>query len=436
MKNFRKYNEQYLQMIMADYPVYGQDYERMKEKVAGSDAQYAGAPVPFLYMPRFFTREDINAFKEHVGILSGIFHKLIQAYIKDQELREFYEFPKEIEELILLDNPLSTPFPMARFDLFYHSPKRFKLCEINTDGTSAMIEDHFLAKFFKETDAYAAFSQDHVMKDFELFSSWAETFLKLYQEVRPGEVPVVLITDIYETLNPEFEFFKKAFEEQGMQTLIADARTLEFKEGYLYAENKRIDAVYRRLVTRDLGLNLQELKPLVEAIKAGNTLFIGPIRSQIIHHKMAFAALHDSRFHHYFSSSEIKYIVDHVPYTAPWSEELFTDERFISEKNHYILKPVDYYASKGVVAGKECSEEEWQAHLKNALGKGFLIQEYVALPVLPMIDFDGGGIEDFGQITGLFVYGEEFKGIYSRAGRHAIISGIHEGRTLPSFTVK
>lgn len=421
---------------MNDYAMYEEDFQRMKEKVADSDAQYGGAPVPFLYMPKMFTKEDIDAFKEHVKTLSTIFHKLIDIYLKDETLRALYQFPKEIEELIMTDNPLSTPFPMARFDLFYHSPKRFKLCEINTDGTSAMIEDYLLAQFYKESLGYENFTHDYSLKDFELFDSWAEKFLTLFREVHPEKSPVVLITDIIDKLNPEFEYFKKAFENKGMKTIIKDARELEFKEGYLYADDERIDAVYRRLVTRDLGLHLEELKPIAEAVKAGKTIFIGPIRSQVIHNKMAFAALHDARFHHYFSPSEIKYIIDHVPYTAPWSEELLEDEHFISEKDHYILKPVDYYASKGVVAGKECTTEEWEEHLKEALNKDFLIQEYVALPVLPMIDFDHGGIEDYGQITGLFVYGEEFKGIYSRAGRNAIISGIHEGRTLPSFIVK
>jgi len=48
----------------------------------------------------------------------------------------------------------------------------------------------------------------------------------------------------------------------------------------------------------------------------------------------------------------------------------------------------------------------------------------------------GVSVEEFGTITGLFMYNENLAGLYTRVGSKSIISGLSEYYTLPNILVK
>lgn len=147
-----------------------------------------------------------------------------------------------------------------------------------------------------------------------------------------------------------------------------------------------------------------------------------------------FALLHDEGLRQYFSKEEIEFIDRCIPETHMLEiNSLMTP--YYDNKDAYILKPVDYYASKGVIAGESLSEEEWKKILDEKSKESYLIQKYCPFAmresVLPTDD--GFNQHSFRTITGMYVYNEKVKGIYSRAGLNAIISGIHSGFTLSSL---
>lgn len=71
--------------------------------------------------------------------------------------------------------------------------------------------------------------------------------------------------------------------------------------------------------------------------------------------------------------------------------------------------------------------------------EGFLVQEFCVPYQTKNIDFSKGEDADFievSNLTGLFVYGGRFQGIYSRASRGKIISTQYSEIALPSIVVK
>ena len=71
---------------------------------------------------------------------------------------------------------------MARFDIFYNEETGdYKFCEINTDGTSAMNEDYVLDKAFFHSPAHQTVIREYQFENFDLFTPWIETFLRLYE---------------------------------------------------------------------------------------------------------------------------------------------------------------------------------------------------------------------------------------------------------------
>ncbi|WP_432665829.1 glutathionylspermidine synthase family protein [Wukongibacter baidiensis] len=415
------------------------DYLKTKESVKNSTAMYKGKPVPFLYMPKFYTEEDLDRFKKLTSTLMTILRKVIDRYIEDQSFREKFGFSKLLEDLILTEHGYNAKVPMARIDIFYKEDGSFKFCELNADGSSAMNEDRELSRILSDTVAFKEMENKYDIKSFELFDTWVKESVSIFREFNSSiEKPNVAIVDFNDKGSPnEFEIFKEAFKRNGYNAEIVDARDLKYQDGELYSDDMKIDFVYRRLVTRDLMERADEIPDLIKAAIEGKVCIIGPIKSQIIHNKIIFKILHDSYTTNFLTEEEVKFIKDHIPYTAKFDGEGFDYNELITDKDKYILKPMDLYASRGVYAGRDFSSEEWKKRLKECHGNDYLIQEYYTPSQSDLVEFHEGELKvsKFNNITGMYMYNEKLYGLYSRVGKNAIISGLHDCYTLPTFLV-
>lgn len=429
----------YISVVKENENMYYEDYLKAIEKSKTSTAIYKGEPVPFLYMPKLYTGEDFSHFQSIMSTMMGIIKKVIDQYKTNADFRKKFPFSKELEELILVDHSYSTYVPMGRFDIFYHDKNNFKFCELNADGSSAMNEDRELGNILSETLAFNEMKEKYNMEPCELFDTWIDECIKIYSEFGGvKENPNVVIVDFIDkgTTN-EFKVFKERFERRGYNTVIADPRDLKYVDGKLYKDDFEIDIVYRRLVTRDMMEKISLIPDFVQACREGKVCIIGPIKSQIIHNKIFFKVLHDEDTLELLSDDEKQFVKNHIPYTEVFEgNKDFTD--FINNKDSYILKPCDYYASKGVYAGRDFTEEQWKEKLDECFGKDYLIQEYYCPPKTELVHFVDGNLEinEFNNITGIYLYNEKVRGVYTRVGRDAIISGLHEYYTLPTFIVR
>ncbi len=432
----RQVDKDYLAMIESNYAEYKADYETMVAALPESEAIYHDEIVPTLYMPRFFPDDHVDCIRDIVKTSSEIFHKVIDRYVADGQYREAFGFSPELEELIMLETDIPEVFPMARFDFHFDDCDHFSFIEINTDGSSAMVEDREFVRLFKDTKAYRDFSQLYDMKSFDLVGLWVEALKNIYQEQYQDELPTIAIVDFLEYENLEFIRFQKEFEKAGMPTFIGQPDELEYRDdGYLYYQDHKIDVVYRRLVTSDFMQRYDELGHLVEALKYGKTLWVGPIRTQIIHSKIFFAVLHREEFWPMFTPEEVAFIKKAFPYTEELTDDNRDDARFLN-KDQWILKPTDSYASKGVIAGKMLTGEEWRKELHNNERGRTIIQKYSEIGHAKMINFDQDEVAVYGQMIGVFVYRNYFAGLYSRVGQQAIVAGPFEGRVVASFETK
>jgi hypothetical protein len=180
-----------------------------------------------------------------------------------------------------------------------------------------------------------------------------------------------------------------------------------------------------------------QLSDLVQGILANKTCIIGTIKSQIVHTKKYFEALHNDEVRRFFTDEELIYIDKHIPYTAPLRLENI--DRYIDDKDQYIIKPIDFYASKGVYAGKEFSTDAWRTHLIDAVKTGYIIQKFCKKSINKNLYFKENGdfeIREVNNITGLFVYNEKLSGIFTRAGFNAVISDLNDGYSLSSVVVE
>lgn len=432
-------NREYIDLVLSNQEDYHGDYKLTVEKVKNSSAQYKGKPVPFLYHPFFIDNKIKNDFIKIVDILSSIGNKVTNKYIEDENFRKKFGFPKLIEELIQVDNGYDLNFPMGRFDVFYEDYDTFKFCELNTDGSSAMNEDNTIGKILLETKGLNDFNKNHKLSHFELFDSWVDDSIEIYSKYdSSNKTPNVAIVDFIESgTSAEFEVFKDTYNAKGYNCIIADPRELEYRDGKLYFEDYRIDLVYRRMVTFELIDKAHEIPDFIEAYKNRGFCCIGSIKSQVIHNKIFFKVLHDEDTLELFTEEEIKFVKDHVPYTGIFGGEDEVFNTVLSNKDNYIMKPMDMNASQGVYVGRDLSYAEWEKNLKKDWNNQYIYQEFVDNFTREYLVFRDGKFEvdDFSSVIGLFAYKEKFVGVYTRIGKQNVISGVTNYYTVPCILV-
>lgn len=431
--------------ILTDYAKANQadiekDYKDILGQVAQSKAVYKGKPLPFLYYPSVYSQEDLKNFETLTGHVFDLINASIRVFLDHADVRPIWGFSPELEDLILQAHDYEANVPMGRFDFFYYPDGTYRFCELNTDGTSAMNEETPLTDILLQSKGMEAFSKTHKIKRFELYESWVDEVKDIYgQYLEAGHKealkPYVLIMDFMSKGSPhEFEVFKEVFIDKGFKCDIASPDALDYQEGHLYYGGEKVDIIYRRLVTRDMMESKAELGPLIQGIKANKTCIIGSIKSQIVHTKKYFEALHHEDFRKYLDDDMLAYIDQHIPYTAAL-EKNDKFQMYLNNKEKYIIKPIDFYASKGVYAGFEQTQDRWLELLEEGLESGYIIQEFCEKSKNLNLYFDEAckmHVKEVNNITGVFVYNEKLKGIFTRAGFNGVISDLNDGYSLSS----
>ncbi len=426
-------DNRYMDLISNDKDRYIKDYEEnISERVANSEAIFKGNVVPYSYKPMFFSGEDVDNFRLIGETMLKIGDKIVLEYIRNEEFRKKFDFPKELEKLILIENGYDINVPISRLDIFYKDGDNFKFCELNTDGSSAMYEDNIFAQITMETEAIKDLEEEYDFKYFELINSWVEKSLQIYDswEGKKVENPNIAILDLIESATTfEFKRFKRAYEERGYQVKIVDPRKLEYRDGNLYDGDFRIDMVYRRLVTSEMIPELDNVQDFLQAYRDGNICLIGSFRSQIIHNKIIFKVLYDEDTQNLLSEEEVKFVKNHIPLTKEFIGEEEVFQHVADNKNRYIMKPSDMNAGEGVYVGRDLTQDRWEEKLRESFNKDYIYQEFIEANYRDFILFkDGIEKVEFNSVVGIFMYGEEFAGLYTRIGAENVISSYNSHR--------
>ncbi|MCR5474516.1 MAG: hypothetical protein K6F28_04865 [Lachnospiraceae bacterium] len=395
-----------------------------------------------LQIPRIYTKEDIENFRRTVKTSYGIFDKVIREYIKNAEYRKLFPFSKELEDLILIPNGYSSFLPIARFDIFYHEDTGdFYFCEINTDGTSGMNEDRLQDELILDNPAHQVMRRRYLFQTFELFDSWVKCFLELYgtYEKRVKKPNVAIVDFLDGGTVREFQEFARHFQRAGVDCEICDIRELSFKDKKLYSPaGNIIDAIYRRAVTTDIMDHMDEVAAFLTAVREGACFVAGSFATQIIHHKWLFYVLHHEMTGKILTEEENEFVRRHVPVTLPFAPEHISRKKVLKDKDAYILKPDDSYASNGVWAGVEFTQAEWEEKVDMAYDKGYICQEYCPQYSTENIDFawGDGNWHSYISMAGLYVYNGDFAGVFARCAEgDGIIASHRNERTQVTYMV-
>lgn len=435
---------EYISNVKGREDDHGGSLQRIKSYMELSTARNHGRAVNTLYIPKLYTKNEVDIFQKDMKVLFTIFKKVIWMYRNQPEYRRLFDFQTQLEELILLPDGYAFPIPMSRIDLFFdENTNQYKFCEFNTDGTSAMNEDRELVSAFNHSKAQAQFRRNHDVASFELFDTWIDQVLEDYGEYShsPGAVPNVAIVDFLENGTvSEFEVFKSKFIDRRINTQICDIRDLKWDGKHCTTPSKmKVDVIYRRAVTADVMEHYEAVQPFIAAVKAGAVCLIGEFKTQIVHNKKLFKVIQRKETLEFLNRKEREFVKAHFPRTITLSlkeleENQDVAESIFADREKWIVKPEDSYGAKGVYAGIDCSEAVWKREVEAVMGRGYIAQEYV--PPYREENFDGSRWKGTSNLAGLYFYGGKFTGVYSRVSFDNIISTEYNEIALPTFIVK
>jgi hypothetical protein len=284
-------------------------------------------------------------------------------------------------------------------------------------------------------------AENYSCGSFELFDSWVETVGEIYaQYEKKKEDPYVAIVDFmeYATVN-EFVEFQKAFERAGYRAEICEITKLSYENGRLVSpKGEEIDIVYRRAVTADIMENKDRVQPFLQAVREEAVCLLGDFRTQIVHNKILYQILYHDLTKKLLTEEEKAFVDAHIPKTFHREDDPDFMDKLIQNKNGWILKPEDSYGSKGVYAGVEYEQEEWEEIVKKLDYEHYIMQEFYMPYRQENIEIVDGEMKagTYFHLTGLFVYGGEMKGIYSRVSRTEIISTQYSEMSLPTVIIR
>ncbi len=428
-------NDEIISYIKSNYEECLKSGRRVREHLLNSPLAFHDRCVQTLHAPKIYQRADIEVFRGLVADFYAIFDKVIKHYIENADYRKLFPFSKELEELILQDTGYEQSVPVMRMDIFYNEEtKDFKFCELNTDGTSAMVEDYELEK---------AFSLNNLPREllgkistFELFDIWVRTADRIYQgfKNRKAKPRIAIVDFLDKAYLPEFYEFKRRFEKFGYPAKIADITKLSYKDGALYdADGDRIDIIYRRAVTVDIMNNIDRCQAFINAYKDGAVCVLGGLKTQIIHHKALFYILRNPATKAILTERENELIEHHIPYTSRLFEADI--DRVKNDKDSFIVKPSDSYASKGVFAGVDMKKAEWCELVDKLKNEDYIVQEYCTPYKTENIYLaaEKPEFKMYSNLTGLYVYDGVFAGVYSRLSDGGIISSQYNEKSVVTF---
>ena len=427
--------QQYKEYIKSHWLETKESALRITDRIQNSELNAGGNNYTrTLQIPKFFTRNDYLKFKCIVEKTYTIFEKVIKAYRNDSSIRSLFPFSKELEELILLEPDYDTSIPICRIDIFYDEmTKDFYFCEFNTDGTSAMNENHKLNEFLSLNNVFMNNKPEYEIM--ELIQSWIDAFLLNCKHRK--DIHVGIVDFLENAYLSELYVFEKEFQKRGISCEVIDILKLKYDGNQLISKktNKRIDVIYRRAVTKDIMDHLESVHDFYQAVLDKKVILIGAFQTQLVHHKCINQVLMNEKMQAYFSKEEIQFLEDHLPKTYDLTEEV--GMQIHNQKNQWILKPKDSYASKGVWAGIDLSQEEWEKVLYDSINLDYIAQQYITPYKSENIDPVNYDIfKMYSNLTGLYVYNGQFSGVYSRLSDSGIISTQYNEKTIPTLFLK
>jgi hypothetical protein len=412
---------------------------------------FGDRPLSRVLRPHFYFREHWDYLRRETGIVLKAFARIHAAARERADVRAQLALEPYEEQLFHLDDHIEVPWTSSRLDAFFSVDEYLlSFVEYNAETPAGIGYGDVLADVFMQLEPMRQFQQQYHVEYLPGLGQLQDALLRGYAQWGGREEPRIAIVDWAEVpTRSEHEITRQYFERHGIQSVLADPRAMEYRDGALWSGDFRVNLIYKRVLVSELMERMGIDNPLVRAVRERAALMTNSLSAKLLAKKASLAVLSDERNAWLFSAEQQRAIADHIPWTRCVEDRrtLFHGQEvdllpFISaNRDRLVLKPNDEYGGKGVLMGWHCTADEWDAALRTALTTPYVVQESVKVVYrdFPMILPDGTL-----DISARFVdadpyvfYGETVGGCLTRLSSEALLNvTAGGGSVVPMFVIE
>jgi len=437
--------------LLADPDLAQASHAMLEDQLRRRNLVFGDRALCTVLRPRFFTVAALRTLETRVRRLMEAFRKAHEAALANAAVRAQFRLADWEEALVLADPGYRSPSPHGRLDCFQvDATDTLALTEYNAETPAGAGYNDALADSFAAIPVMRAFSRRFSVRPLPARTGVATVLLDAWREFSGRwQGPRIAIADWDDVpTRAEFELFRAYFGTLGLEAVIVDPRSMEYRGRRLYAGGGPVDLIYKRVLINELiereGLD----HPMVRAVRDRAVCMVNPFRCKLLHKKASLAVLSDERNAALFSADDRAAIAALIPWTRVVEERRTEiDGRpvdlvpFIAEhRDRLVLKPNDDYGGAGVVLGWTVDDAGWTAALARALAEPYIVQQRVTIPAEPYPSLMDGHLVLLDRMldTAPFVInGDGLEGCLTRLSTAALLNvTAGGGSTVPCFVVE
>lgn len=409
---------------------------------------FGGRPLSHSLRPAFLSEEQYTRMQDVVYLIRQAILQIAATFFNDKDSLADLQLTEWELEMASIPTNVIRFSATARLDAFM-TANSFKFVEVNGESPAGAAYSHHLAQVYRQLPIFREFEKSYPVRFVSPLEHLIDGLVRIYHEEFDGaeERPAFAIVDFLDvpTYN-EFVLIKEYLERFGYPCEICDPRNLECKDGWIYANGRKIDILYRRLLMNEFHDVLDESQAYLDGYKAQKTCYLNSFRSKLVHKKSIFAYLTDSRYTRILNTLQLQAIREHIPWTrVVRPQQTNYQGRMVdlidyvrANREKFVLKPNDEYGGKGVVLGFESSESEWDSGLAMALQHGYVVQEIVDIHREPFMMKTGDGWMEVPTVLDLdpYINGPLMGGCLTRTSTSNLANVTAGGGTLPTFILR
>ena len=445
----RRAVDAYHRLIERDLNKAERQHQQLLEAQIDSNVVFGKRPMAKSLRPTFLTERLYTKVQDSVYLLRQAILRIAAAHFKDRRVLVEDLGMEEWEiELAAIPTNIIRLSATARMDSFL-TRRAFKFVEVNAEVPAGPAYVYHLGRIYRSLEIFQEFEKQFPVRFVSPLEHLLANLVRVYHEEFGGseEQPTFAIVDFLDIPTyPEFLLLKDYLERRGFACEISDPRNLECRDGWIYANGRRIDILYRRLLMNEFYAIKDECESYLEGYRQQKTCYLNSFRTKLVHKKAILALLSDEHYHTVLNSQQIQAIADYIPWTRRLREretqfrglDIDLIEFVRANRRYFVIKPNDAYGGEGVLLGFECTQSEWDDRLRSGIQEGFVVQEAVNIHREPFLMPGPEGWTLTQAVIDLdpYINGALMGGCLTRISASNLSNVTAGGGTLPCFILR
>jgi hypothetical protein len=409
------------------------------------DLEIGGRPLCTVLRPHLVEEGLLAGQARAAGLVLSAVRRARKALAQDEELYRLHlgGLHDWIGRLLALEPKAAGEGALVRLDASL-ARTRLHFIEVNADTPQGAGHNDAILDFFERLPTYRRFSREYELRPLRVQAHQLDALLGTWREWGGSGSPTIAIVTLTEdpVRLSGVELDRDFYGDRGVNAVIADPRDLSFAGGKLRVGEDEIDVVHRVMLTGECLDRADEMRPMMDAVRAGAVCLVNPFRSELLGHKAVFALITDPEHDFGLSGAEREAVREHVPWSRPVIDGRTTDphgkevdlvEHVRAERRQLVLKPAHDFGGHGVQLGWRQDEAGWERSIQLALEHDFVVQRRVPLQreEYPAAE-PGRPPRTLYEDTDPYMFRGEFGGLLTRLGTSEITNVHADGSVCAS----